>query len=119
AVLSVAAAVLGIMWATRRYAGKPPPAEESDTWRWARNGYYLDNLYGDTIVLPGKLAAAWAAFFVDQRIVDGAVNGVGWVVRRIGIALRPLQSGFTRSYGAVLLAGTLALMVWMMLRGGL
>ncbi|MDH3426228.1 MAG: NADH-quinone oxidoreductase subunit L, partial [Acidimicrobiia bacterium] len=44
AALSVAAAVLGIMWATRRYAGKPPPAEESDTWRWARNGYYLDNL---------------------------------------------------------------------------
>jgi NADH-quinone oxidoreductase subunit L len=117
--LATTAALAGIAWATRRYFFKPPPPEESDTWRWARNGYYLDDVYGNTLVLPGKLVAAWAAFVGDQRIIDGGVDGVGWVVRKTGSLLRPIQSGFVRNYGAVLMIGTVGLVVWLVARGGL
>jgi NADH-quinone oxidoreductase subunit L len=119
AIVSVLAAVAGLAYATRRYFFRPPPPEESDTWRWVRNGYYLDNIYGDTLVLPGKLGAAWTAFVADQQGVDGAVNGVGWLVRRLGSALRPVQTGFVRSYGAVMMAGTVALVAFLVFRVGL
>ncbi len=116
AVVSVAAAVAGILAARRRYAGEAPE-EESAAWRVSRHGYYLDDVYGNTVVLPGKLVAAWTAFVGDQRVIDGAVNGVGWVVRRIGVALRPLQSGFVRNYAIAVMAGTVGVLAWFLLRG--
>ncbi len=118
AVLSVAAALIGIGYATVRYLRRPAPAEVGFTWRWVRNGYYLDNIYGSTLVLPGKLLAAWSAFIADQQVIDGAVNGVGWLVRRVGNALRPVQSGFVRNYGAAVMIGTVALVAWLLARGG-
>ena len=64
----------GIFLAYRLYLAGPRPDESGTLWRWSLNGYYVDDLYGNTIVLPGKLSAAWMAFFVDAKIVDGAVN---------------------------------------------
>ncbi|MDH3729639.1 MAG: NADH-quinone oxidoreductase subunit L [Acidimicrobiia bacterium] len=119
AIISVLAGLAGLAYATRRYFFRPAPPEESDTWRWVRNGYYVDNVYGDTIVRPGKLGAAWMAFVADQRGVDGLVNGVGWLVRRLGALLRPLQTGFVRSYGAAMMIGTVVLLVWLVSRAGL
>jgi NADH-quinone oxidoreductase subunit L len=119
AIVSVLAAVIGLAYATRRYFFRPPPPEESDTWRWVRNGYYLDNFYGDTFVLPGKLGAAWTAFVADQQGIDGAVNGAGWLVRRFGAVLRPLQTGFMRTYGAAMMVGTVVLLVWLVWQAGL
>ncbi len=120
AAVSVAAALIGIALAWRRYAGRDAVPEEATlSWRVLRGGYYLDDVYGNTMVLPGKLASAWLAFVADQRVVDGAVNGVGLLVRRFGAALKPVQSGFVRNYGVILLAGTIGVLGWMLLRSGL
>ncbi len=83
------------------------------------NAYYVDDLYGRTLVLPGKRLASWSAFGFDLGVVDGAVNGVGVAVQRIGAALRPLQTGFVRNYGLALAAGTVGLIIWFLSRGGL
>jgi NADH-quinone oxidoreductase subunit L len=56
------------------------------------------------------------AFVFDQRLVDGAVDGVGHVVRLFAAALRPLQSGFVRQYATVMGAGAVALVGWFLLR---
>jgi NADH-quinone oxidoreductase subunit L len=119
AIVSVLAGLAGLAYATRRYFFRPAPPEQSDTWRWVRNGYYVDNLYGDVLVRPGELGAAWAAFVADQRGLDGIVNGVGWLVRRLGALLRPLQSGFVRSYGAAMMIGTVVVLLWLVSRAGL
>ena len=39
---------------------------------------------------------------IDQRVVDGAVNGSGTVATGTGSALRPVQSGKVNQYGALL-----------------
>ena len=92
------------------------------------NKYYLDALYGaiikavaypiskaaywvnqhvlDGIVngvgIGGRKTGEWVYRNVDQRVVDGAVNGSGAAARGTGGALRPLQSGKVNQYGALL-----------------
>jgi NADH-quinone oxidoreductase subunit L len=93
------------------------------------NKYYLDALYENVIVraiahpiaqaaywvnqhvldgivngvgIGGKRTGEWIYRNVDQRVVDGAVNGSGSVARGTGGALRPLQSGKVNQYGALL-----------------
>ena len=93
------------------------------------NKYYLDALYENVIVrgLVGPIAngaywvnqnvldrivnqagigarktGGWVYRNIDQRVVDGAVNGSGAVTRGSGTALRPVQSGKVNQYGALL-----------------
>jgi hypothetical protein len=64
-------------------------------------------------VAPGKQLSERVAFDVDARVIDGAVNGVGKLVRDIGQWARPLQTGFVRNYGVLFLGGTLIVVVWL------
>ena len=93
------------------------------------NKYYLDHLYEKVVVrwISGPLArgaywvnqnildgivngagtttrktAGWVYRNVDQRVIDSAVNGSGAAARGAGSALRPVQSGKVNQYGALL-----------------
>ena len=65
---------------------------------------------------PGT-AAFEAAAATDRKVVDGAVNGVAKLVRRIGETVRPLQSGYLRHYASGVAVGAVILVVWLALRG--
>jgi NADH-quinone oxidoreductase subunit L len=80
------------------------------TWEGA---YRVDEIYGRAIVAPGRKLAELTAFSVDVPVIDGAVNGVGRLVRGLGDWARPLQTGFVRNYGALLLAGTVTIVIWL------
>jgi NADH-quinone oxidoreductase subunit L len=122
AALSILAAVVGVGAGVLAYR-RPPERwrrfEESfeplwGTWELA---YGVDDLYGRTLVLPGRRLAEAAAFSVDAKGVDGAVNGVGRLVRGAGDWARPLQTGFVRNYGVLFLAGALVVVVWLVASG--
>ncbi len=108
---------------TRRVA----PLRWGYTFLW--NKYYLDALYEGVIVraiahpiaqgaywtnqhvIDGvvnrvgtgtKRIAGWVYRNVDQRVVDGAVNGAGKTATGTGGALQPTQSGKVSQYGALL-----------------
>lgn len=93
------------------------------------NKYYLDALYENVIVKAVAYPIARAAYwtnqhvldgivnavgiggkrtgelmykYVDQGLVDGAVNGSGATARGAGGALQPVQSGKVNLYGALL-----------------
>ena len=93
------------------------------------NKYYLDTLYEKIIVrsiahpisrgaywfnqnvLDGivngagtstRKTAGWVYRNVDQKLVDGAVNGAGTSAENAGGALQPVQSGKVNQYGALL-----------------
>jgi NADH-quinone oxidoreductase subunit L len=93
------------------------------------NKYYLDHLY-EKIVVHGvahpianaaywfnqrvidgvvdgagrfsRASGEWVYRNVDQRVVDGAVNASGVVASETGHALQPVQSGKVSQYGALL-----------------
>jgi NADH-quinone oxidoreductase subunit L len=84
------------------------------TWEAA---YRVDDLYGAVVVAPGKRAAELTAFGFDVKVIDGAVNGVGRLVRNAGDWTRTLQTGFVRNYGVMFLGGALIVVIWLVVGG--
>ena len=82
----------------------------------ARNKFYVDELYGRGIVLPGKRLAAFASDVVDARIIDGAITGTGRVIAAFGERFRRLQTGYVRNYGAVFLFGVVVILSVLVVR---
>ena len=80
---SVLIAVTGI-WTAYRFYVRAPEIAENLKQRWAgahtvlSNKYYVDELYNATFV-KGTMASAFGLWAFDRRVVDGAVNGSGWL----------------------------------------
>ena len=72
----------------------------------ARACYWFNQHVIDAIVNGagwcGKQLGRWFYRNIDQRVVDGAVNGSGAVANSSGTALQPVQSGKINQYGALL-----------------
>ncbi len=118
AAVSIAAGVIGLFIAYRRYVSRATQLEEGGRWDTLLAGYHVDDLYGRTIVAPGKAAADVMAFTADAKLVDGAVNGTGWLVNWAGGILSKLQTGLVRSYGLGILGGVVGVLVWLLVAGG-
>ncbi|HEX6146079.1 MAG TPA: NADH-quinone oxidoreductase subunit L [Acidimicrobiia bacterium] len=86
-------------------------------WGAWEQAYGVDDLYGRALVAPGRRLAEVGAFDFDAGVVDGAVNGVGRLVRDIGEWARPLQTGFVRNYGVLFLGGALVVVAWLVAGG--
>jgi NADH-quinone oxidoreductase subunit L len=75
------------------------------------NAYYFDVGIARFVSGPLTAAAKFLSGDIDHRGIDGAVNGVGSLLRHAGDGLRRIQTGLVRNYalavvfGAVLLAG--------------
>jgi NADH-quinone oxidoreductase subunit L len=114
--VAIAVAAAGIGLAAVRY--RRERAEDGAAWRLLGRGFYVDDLYAQVFARTGKLGAAWLAFRFDVKVVDGAVEGLGALTRRVGAALRPLQTGFVRSYSIGVVLGSVLLLAWFLWRGG-
>ena len=86
-------------------------------WGAWEQAYGIDDIYDRTIVKPGERTAKGLAFGVDVAIIDGAVNGVGRIFRDLGDWARPIQTGYVRNYGALFLAGTIVIVIWLVTGG--
>ena len=81
------------------------------------NKYYVDEVYDATIVQPIKVVSTeglWRGF--DVKIVDGAVNGAGYLVSGVSIVLRLLQNGSVKTYAASTFAGVVAILAYYLWR---
>jgi NADH-quinone oxidoreductase subunit L len=88
-------------------------------YQWVYNKYFVDELYDSVVVKPvidGSRSLLWRV--ADVRIVDGAVNGIGYVSRGMGSILRRAQSGYIRNYAAWVVAGTVLVILYVGFRGG-
>jgi NADH-quinone oxidoreductase subunit L len=108
-----------------------------------KNKYYIDEIYQMFIVNPAiSLARACAIFdqkvidaivntvgafgrwlssalkrFIDNPIVDGAVNGVGWVTTQAGEFMRATQTGKVQNYLLVAVVTVVLLLALFLVRG--
>jgi len=106
-VFSLLVAIAGILLARKFYITSPEISEGlAEQWSGAHrtllNKYYVDELYNATAI-SGTFASGRALWSFDKTVVDGGVNGAGWLT-----IVSSWLSGLTDRYvvdGAVNLVG--------------
>ena len=114
--LTVLLVVAGIAWAYAMYVRAPVPVTAptgSVLTRAARRDLYQDAINESLLMRPGQYLTRFLVFF-DNRVVDGAVNGMAAILGGTSGRFRRVQTGFVRSYALSMLGGA-ALLVGAML----
>ncbi|MFN8641257.1 MAG: NADH-quinone oxidoreductase subunit L [Candidatus Binatia bacterium] len=73
------------------------------------NKYYVDELYEALFINPYVRLSRYFWQTVDAGLIDGAVNGVGDLVRVVGGRVRRLQTGNVQAYALVMLIGAVVM----------
>ena len=137
-VFSVLMAAVGISLAWRFYVTQPDvSARLAERWagphRVLFNKYYVDEIYGATVIAGTAASArglwtfdrqvvdgavngtgwvtvigAWMSGLTDRHVVDGAVNLVGWVAQESSYWFRRFQTGLVQNYALLMLFGVFA-----------
>ena len=115
ALVATVAAVGGIVVAVGAWLRSRIPTDKLEP-ALLENAFYVDAGVSKFVGGPGT-AAFEAAAAADRKVVDGAVNGVAMLVRRMGETVRPLQSGYLRHYASGVAVGAIVLVLWLALRG--
>ena len=89
------------------------PENVSVLTRIARRDLLQDDINEAVFMRPGQALTA-ALVNIDKKVIDGAVGGVGKMALSSGAELRKVQTGYVRSYAALILIGAMALIaaIW-------
>jgi NADH-quinone oxidoreductase subunit L len=134
-LLSMLLGATGLAGAWRFYVNHPEvPRRAADRWSGLhallQNQYYLDDLYGATIVRGtfasarelwrvdrrlidgfvnawgvGTRVLAWISHMIDKLAVDGAVNATGWGAGEGSFLVRRGQTGLVQNYALLIILG--------------
>ncbi len=124
-IAAIASALLGLFLAWWMYIKRtdlPKKLAESMSapYRLLLGKYFIDELYAAVIVRPLLWISRNVLWHtVDERIIDGTVNGVADMTRHAGNSARQTESGNTRSYAAWIVVGAVAftsLLLWLAVR---
>jgi NADH-quinone oxidoreductase subunit L len=116
-ILAIAAVVIGVSAALIKYQFKSvdaiAPTDVSLATRLARNDLGQDAVNEALFMRPGQTLTQ-GLVVMDEKVIDGAVRGVGAMTVGSGATLRRTQSGYVRSYAALILVGALVLLsaIW-------
>ena len=119
--LALTMVAIGVAIAYFKYARQEvssvAPENVSIFTKIARQDLMQDRFNEAVFMRPGQ-ALTTALVTADDAVVDGAVRGVGQVAMGSGSALRGLQSGYVRSYAAIILVGAIALIaaIWVVVQ---
>src|SRR5487761_2236282 len=111
ALVDVAAAAIGLFAAftiwrnTVESATFERPFFEH-VWRW-------DDAYDAVLARPLEHLAQVSNDVVENRIIDGAVEGLGGSVQRSGEGIRKLQAGMVRQYALAMVLGLTVIVVYL------
>src|SRR5688572_29729409 len=110
-------ALATFLWLKNRQIPDRMAAQYGGIYRLLLNKYYVDEVYDATIVQPIKVVSTeglWRGF--DVKVVDGAVNGAGYLVSGVSIVLLLLQNGSVKTYAMSTFAGVVAILAYYLWR---
>jgi NADH-quinone oxidoreductase subunit L len=76
-------------------------------YAFSKNKWYFDELY-NWVLVKGGLAFEKGLWAFDRYVIDGAVNGTGWLTRFSARYLRKVQTGFVGNYALYITLGLVA-----------
>ncbi|MEI8050436.1 MAG: NADH-quinone oxidoreductase subunit L [Actinomycetes bacterium] len=114
AAVDAVVAIIGVLvaWFLWRRTTERPALERS----FFKNVWYWDAFYDTILGRPAQSFATFCHDVVDRKVIDGAVNGIAGVAVRGSRVLRRVQTGQVRQYALILLAGVVALLVFVLTR---
>lgn len=111
-VALLALIVAYVMYISRGAVPAAETSERSLPEQVIYNKYYVDELY-ETIIIRPIRGLGDALYSFGEGLIDGVVNGVGWLVQKSSAQLRLVQSG---SIGFYVLAMVVSMVVIFALR---
>jgi NADH-quinone oxidoreductase subunit L len=118
--LSIGAAFFGLFAAWFLYIKKPGlPKLITDKikpiYQLVYNKYFVDEINDALIVGPTKVISEhllWKT--VDEKVIDGTVNGVAQTAKGIAQIMRRLQTGLVTNYALWIVIGTVAIIGYLL-----
>jgi NADH-quinone oxidoreductase subunit L len=112
--LALTIVLIGISIAVMMYVRRPvadvAPENVSILTRIVRQDLLQDAANEAIFMRPGQ-ALTKTLIRVDEKVIDGAVRGVGAIAIGSGSELRKSQTGYVRSYSALILVGATAIVL--------
>ena len=106
--------LIGISIAVMMYVRRPvenvAPESVSALTKIVRQDLLQDAANEAIFMRPGQ-ALTKTLIAVDEKVIDGAVHGVGTMAIGSGSGLRKTQTGYVRSYSALILVGAAAIVL--------
>src|SRR5487761_1960609 len=84
--------------------------------RFLYTAWLIDATFDRFIARPSSALAAFSATVVDNKVIDGAVNGIATLTKSTGEKLRKIQSGYVRNYALGIVGGTVLLVAYFLIR---
>ena len=111
ALVDVAAAAIGLfaaftIWRNTVESSTFEKPFFEHVWRW-------DDAYDAVLARPLEHLAQVSNDVVENRIIDGAVEGLGGSVQRSGEGIRKLQAGLVRQYALAMVLGLTVIVVYL------
>lgn len=115
--VSVVGVLIMVALAFNKYVKRQQLPEEGESARsflanLSYNKFYVDELYDCIIVRPINWLSAFFGNVVDQRGIDGVVNGAGKATFDTGKVLRLLQNGNVGFYLLMMVIGVIAIFIY-------
>jgi NADH-quinone oxidoreductase subunit L len=96
--------------APRRFVERIPLGLGPGMYAASVNKYYVDDIYQLAFARGGVFFSNLLWWF-DAKVIDGAVNGAGWLASRSGGLLRHTQTGRVQNYGLGIATGLVLVLV--------
>ncbi len=112
--LALTMVLIGISIAVMMYVRRPvadvAPEDVSALTRIVRQDLLQDAANEAIFMRPGQ-SLTKTLVSIDEKVIDGAVRGVGAMALGSGSELRKTQTGYVRSYSALILVGAAAIVL--------
>jgi len=126
ALISLGIALLGLILAWLLYGrvsmgrrGFTDPLSEKlgGLFKAMNRKWWVDEFYHAVVVRPyNYISSVLLGSWIDQDVIDGAVNDVGGLARALSGLVRKFETGYIRTYALGILLGAVAIVFYIILR---
>jgi NADH-quinone oxidoreductase subunit L len=99
----------------KRYATASQSPEPTGFRKTLYNKWYVDEIYDTIVVRPVMATSRGLWRFIDQGLIDGAVNGAAYASRALGWVGAQMQTGQLNSYAFAVVFGVLILLAFVLI----
>jgi NADH-quinone oxidoreductase subunit L len=94
-LITSAVAVFGIAVAVYKYrnGGFSKNWENTGIYKLLSNQYYIPKFYENFISKPYYAVSVWTWKIIEIKLIDASIDGLAHFINKLGVVIRPIQSG--------------------------